>query len=100
MNGMRLPNGYGGIVKLSGKRRKPYAARVTAGWHLNEKTGKVVQEYQILGYGTTKAEALQILARYNDNPIDLSVMTNLGIEKTPHCCRHTCISMLTDARID
>ena len=26
---MRLPNGYGGVVKLSGKRRKPYAARVT-----------------------------------------------------------------------
>lgn len=74
MSGMRLPNGYGGVVKLSGKRRKPYAARVTAGWHLNEKTGKVVQEYQILGYGTTKTEALQILAKYNDNPIDLSVM--------------------------
>lgn len=36
MNGMRLPNGYGGVVKLS----------------------------------------------------------------TPHCCRHTCISMLADARID
>lgn len=34
---MRLPNGYGGVVKLSGKRRKPYAARVRAGWHINEK---------------------------------------------------------------
>lgn len=46
---MRLPNGYGGVVKLSGKRRKPFAARVTAGWKLNERTGKDVQQYQILG---------------------------------------------------
>lgn len=71
---MRLPNGYGGVVKLSGKRRKPFAARVTAGWKLNERTGKAVQQYQILGYSETKAGALQILAKYNDNPIDLSVM--------------------------
>ena len=71
---MRLPNGYGGVVKLSGKRRKPFAARVTAGWKLNERTGKAVQQYQILGYSETKAGALQILAKYNDNPIDLSAM--------------------------
>ena len=71
---MRLPNGYGGVVKLSGKRRKPFAARVTAGWKLNERTGKAVQQYQILGYSETKAGALQFLAKYNDNPIDLSAM--------------------------
>lgn len=71
---MRLPNGYGGVVKLSGKRRKPYAARITAGWKLNSKTGKVSQQYQILGYAETKTEALQILAKYNENPIDLSAM--------------------------
>lgn len=28
------------------------------------------------------------------------LMTDLGIEKTPHCCRHTCISMLSNAHID
>lgn len=28
------------------------------------------------------------------------LMQNLDIEKTPHCCRHTCISMLAAARID
>ena len=28
------------------------------------------------------------------------LMQNLDIEKTPHCCRHTCISMLAEAGID
>lgn len=67
---MRLPNGYGGVVKLSGNRRRPYAARITTGWYQNETTGKKIQHYQILGYAPTRAQALQILARYNDYPID------------------------------
>jgi hypothetical protein len=25
---MKLPNGYGSVIKLSGKRRKPYAVRI------------------------------------------------------------------------
>lgn len=33
---MRLPNGYGSVVKLSGKRRKPYQVRKTVGWHYDE----------------------------------------------------------------
>ena len=28
------------------------------------------------------------------------LMTNLDIDRTPHCCRHTCISMLADAHVD
>ena len=67
---MRLPNGYGGVVKLSGARRRPYAARITTGWYYNDQTGKRVQRYQILGYAATRAEALQILAHFNDYPID------------------------------
>ena len=27
-------------------------------------------------------------------------MENLGLEQTPHCCRHTCISMLAEAKVD
>ena len=27
-------------------------------------------------------------------------MKNLDIERTPHCCRHTCISLLADAHVD
>ncbi|STO37556.1 Uncharacterised protein [Gallibacterium anatis] len=29
---MRLPNGYGSVFKLSGKRRKPFIARKTIGY--------------------------------------------------------------------
>lgn len=67
---MRLPNGYGGVVKLSGNRRRPYAARITTGWHVDDNTGKHIQHYQILGYAPTRAEALQLLARYNEYPVD------------------------------
>ncbi len=67
---MRLPNGYGGVIKLAGNRRRPYAARITTGWHYNDTTGKKVQHFQILGYASTRAEALQLLAKYNDYPID------------------------------
>ena len=28
------------------------------------------------------------------------LMKNLDIERTPHCCRHTCISLLADAHVD
>ena len=29
---MRMSNGFGGVVKLGGNRRKPFAARITSGW--------------------------------------------------------------------
>jgi len=28
------------------------------------------------------------------------LMDNLGLKQTPHCCRHTCISMLAEAKVD
>ena len=67
---MKLPNGYGGISKLSGKRRKPYVIRKTTGYHINPITVNAVPEYDIIGYAATKAEAHQILAEYNMNPYD------------------------------
>ena len=30
----------------------------------------------------------------------LPLMENLGLTQTPHCCRHTCISMLAEARVE
>jgi site-specific recombinase XerD len=65
---MRLPNGYGSVYKLSGNRRKPYIARRTIGWDDNGK-----QLYANIGYYRTKAEALQALAAFNDNPYDLQL---------------------------
>ena len=49
-NNMRLPNGYGSVVKMSGKRRKPYMVRKTIGWHLDETKGRQIQDFQIIGY--------------------------------------------------
>ena len=68
---MKNYNGFGGISKLSGKRRRPYWARLTVGWTINEKTGKAKQVYKTLGYYPTRKEAMQALITYHANPIDL-----------------------------
>ena len=64
---MKLPNGYGSIIKLGGKRRKPYAARITTSWTQDGK-----QEKKYLGYFKTRQEAMKALADYNENPFDLA----------------------------
>ncbi|MBQ6481718.1 MAG: hypothetical protein IJI45_11415 [Anaerolineaceae bacterium] len=53
---MRLPNSYGSIVKLSGKRRRPYAVRITTGW---TDKGRQIQKY--LSYHATRREAMAAL---------------------------------------
>ena len=65
---MKLPNGYGGISKLSGKRRNPYRVRITRGW-----TDDGKQLYDVLGYYHTREQALTALANYNANPYDIAV---------------------------
>lgn len=66
---MRLPNGYGSVYKLSGKRRKPYVAMTS---HGIGNDGKVIRKP--LGYYKTKSEALTALGEYNRDPaiLDLS----------------------------
>lgn len=68
---MRLPNGYGSVTKLPGKRRKPYLARVTLGWITDEHAGKTVQNRVPIGTFKTKKEALQALAEYGAHPYDI-----------------------------
>lgn len=65
---MRLPNCYGSVYKLSGKRRKPFIARKTIGWNDDGK-----QVYRTIGYYETKKLALQALADFNNNPYDIEV---------------------------
>lgn len=67
---MKLPNGYGSVVKLSGNRRNPYLIRKTTGWHFDKEKNRQVQEFIIIGYAPTRAEGLQILVDYNKNPFD------------------------------
>lgn len=64
----RLPKGMGSVCKLSGNRRKPYAARVQAG---TTEGGNVAYKY--LGYYESSQEALQALIEYNKNPYDLAL---------------------------
>lgn len=64
---MKAANGYGSIVKLSGKRRRPYMIRITQGYDIDEKTGRKKQKFKIIGYAKTKKEAGSILHIYHEN---------------------------------
>ena len=64
---MKRANGDGSIIKLSGKRRRPYAVRITVGW---SPEGKQILKY--LGYYASKTEAKAALREYLVNPFDLS----------------------------
>ena len=70
---MKLPNGYGTIYKLSGNRRKPWIAKVPAGFEpaISKKTGKeyLKQLYQIIGYFEKKEDAIDALARHRLEPL-------------------------------
>lgn len=72
---MKLPNQYGSVYKLSGKRRNPWAARKTVGWKQIPEKKKSYPIYQFVGYYSTRAEALQALAAYNEDPYDLHLDT-------------------------
>jgi integrase len=65
---MKAPNGYGGISKLSGRRRKPFVVRLTIGH--NEKGYPV---YKILGYFKNRFEANLALADYHKQPYNLDL---------------------------
>lgn len=60
---MRLPNGYGSVYKLSGKRRKPWIVVISHGINAE---GKVDREP--IGYYKTRQEGLSALAEYHREP--------------------------------
>lgn len=63
---MKLPNGFGSIVNLGKRRRRPYGARITVGW---TDEGKCIYKY--IGYYHTKGEALAALSEFHAKPYDL-----------------------------
>lgn len=74
---MRLPNGFGGIAKLKGRRRKPYIIRKTVGWIYDAEKDKYKQDIVIVGYAETKKEAFEILVEYNkNNPVSSRTTIN------------------------
>lgn len=71
---MKLPNNYGSIYKMSGKRRRPYAVRVKIGEH---DTGSAIYKY--LGYFEKPTDAYSFLAKYNDGlvTVDNRIKSNI-----------------------
>lgn len=63
---MRRPNGSGTVIKMSGKRRRPYEVRVNT--HINEWGYPV---YDVLGRFENRMEADIALAEYNRSPFDV-----------------------------
>ena len=68
---MRRPNGAGSIVKLSGKRRRPYAVRIFDGIELKP-DGNGKKKYKYLGYFEKQGDALRFLEKYNSSPVTLA----------------------------
>lgn len=63
---MKMPNGYGSVVKLKGNRRKPYAVRVS---YRCEEDGIVKRKKKYLAYFTKRESALQYLAEMNGSNV-------------------------------
>lgn len=77
---MRLPNGFGTVYKLSGKRRRPWIARKTSGWEIDQESMKIKQQYITIGYYPTRKEAMEALVNYNKNPYDIDAR-NITLEE-------------------
>ena len=58
---MKLPNGYGSVTKMSGKRRNPWVVRKTDGYILDPEKGTKKQNYIIIGYALKYVSATKII---------------------------------------
>lgn len=65
---MRLPNGFGSVYRMTGKRHNPWGARVSAGKKIDPKTQKVHYLYKHIGSFRTKKEAIEALTAWHENP--------------------------------
>jgi integrase len=70
---MKMPNGYGSVFKLSGKRRKPWVARKTIGWEKKPDKKSDYPIYQVIGYFEKREQALEALVEFNKNPYDINI---------------------------
>lgn len=62
-----MPNGYGSVVKLSGKRRKPWAVRISYMENIPGKPPKRKKKY--LAYFAEQKNAISYLAEYNNGKV-------------------------------
>lgn len=64
---MKLPNGYGSVIKLKGGRRKPWAVRIS---YLEEQPdGSAKRKRKYLAYFSEQKSALSYLAEYNNGHV-------------------------------
>lgn len=68
---MRRPNGSGSIVKLSGRRRRPYAVRIFDGIEITPQ-GNGIKKYKYLGYFEKQGDALRFLEKFNSSPVTIA----------------------------
>lgn len=69
---MKLPNGYGSVTKMSGKRRNPWVVRKTDGYILDPEKGTKKQNYIIIGYALKYVSATKII-------LHMSMLQNIRI---------------------
>lgn len=67
----RLPNGFGSISKLSGRRRKPFVVRAPAKYIIDEDLMAGCWNAPIIGYAETWEEGYRMLLELKDNPYDV-----------------------------
>lgn len=64
---MKMPNGYGSVIKLSGKRRKPWAVRIS---YMEESPdGVIKRKRKYLAYFAKQESALQYLSEHNSGSV-------------------------------
>ncbi len=73
---MKRPNSYGAVIYLGKNRRRPWAARVTDLQASAESAvnGQRTRKYKYIGYAETKAEAYEILDKYNANKTPINYL--------------------------
>ena len=72
---MKNANGTGSVYKLSGKRSRPWTAKVTVGMVFDEDNNISYCKTKYLGYWRTKSEAQQALLNYIKSPYELENKT-------------------------
>ena len=68
---MRKAKGYGSVIKMGGKRRNPFAVRVTSEY--SNIDGKIKQKFKYIGYYKTYEDAEISLAEYNKEPYNIDL---------------------------
>jgi hypothetical protein len=80
---MRRPNKSGSVIKLSGKRRRPYAVRIYVG--MEEVDGKAKLKYKYIDYFEKRKEALAFLEKYNQSPVEIANSLSSSIASMKGC---------------